>query len=529
MEFFFALVFSFFFYDICIRKDTGKNTNIEIYAAQAAKIFLYNHRVHKKDTDGCLNLQNKQKYLFSMNSQLTEKWNKCLEIIRDNVSENTFDKLFADIKAIRYEDSTLTIQVKSNYVCEHLEENYISLLRLALFKVMGYGTKLMYSILTDKENDLTIEVSADSYSGSKGTRTGNSGNSSPKATQEAIQELDSMLINRYTFDNFVEGASNRLSRSVAVSVANTPGKAFNPLFIYGSSGVGKTHLINAIGCKIKELHPELRVLYVSAHLFQVQFTDSILQKKFNDFMRFYQSIDVLIIDDIQEFAGLEKTQNAFFQIFNHLHLNGKQLIMTSDRTPAQLQGMEERLITRFKWGMTAEIKKPDLELRKNILRSKIRRDGLKFPEEVITYIAEHVNASIRDLEGIIVSIMAHSTINNADIDIPLARKITGDVTGYEKHSITIDDIISKVSSYYGVEVESINTRSRKREVVLVRQVAMFLSKKYLDMSTAKIGKYIGNRDHATVVHACKTITNLAETDKQFRNELNEIDLSLQSA
>ena len=320
-----------------------------------------------------------------------------------------------------------------------------------------------------------------------------------------------------------------MSRSVAISVADKPGRAFNPLFIHGSSGVGKTHLINAIGMKIKDMHPELRVLYVSAHLFQVQYTDSILQKNFNDFMRFYQSIDVLIIDDIQEFAGLQKTQNAFFHIFNHLHLNGKQLIMTSDRSPAQLQGMEERLITRFKWGMTAEIEKPDLELRKNILRNKVYRDGLKFPEEVITYIAENVNASIRDLEGIVVSIMAHSTINNTDIDINLARRIVGDFSNYEKKTITIEEIIKKVSDYYGVETEAINTRSRKREVVLVRQIAMFLAKKYLDLSTSKIGQYVGKRDHATVLHACKTITNLAETDKQFRGELNDIEVSLQCA
>ena len=301
------------------------------------------------------------------------------------------------------------------------------------------------------------------------------------------------------------------------------------MFIYGSSGVGKTHLVNAIGVRIKELHPSLRVLYVSAHLFQVQYTDSVLQKNFNDFMRFYQSIDVLIIDDIQEFAGLQKTQNAFFHIFNHLHLNGKQLIMTSDRSPAQLQGMEERLLTRFKWGMTAEIEKPDLELRKNILRNKIYKDGLKFPEEVISYIAEHTSASIRDLEGIVVSIMAHSTINNAEIDINLARRVIGDFSDYEKKVITIDDIIKKVSDFYGIEVSAINTRSRKREVVLVRQVAMFLAKKHLDMSTSKIGQYIGNRDHATVLHACKTITNLADTDKQFRLELSEIDNSLQNA
>ncbi len=448
-----------------------------------------------------------------------------MEIISDNVPEAVFATWFADIKPLRYEDNTLTIQVKSNFVYEFLEGNFVDLLRSTLFKVMGNGTQLMYSVLTDKDNNLSMEVSTEN---ANRRGTGNSGNSTPMPMQEAVQELDSMLINRYTFENYVEGISNRLSRSVAASVAERPGRAFNPLFIHGSSGVGKTHLVNAIGVKIKELHPELRVLYVSAHLFQVQYTDSILQKNFNDFMRFYQSIDVLIIDDIQEFAGLQKTQNAFFHIFNHLHLNGKQLIMTSDRSPAQLQGMEERLITRFKWGMTAEIEKPDLELRKNILRSKVHKDGLKFPEEVISYIAEHVNASIRDLEGIVVSLMAHSTINNADIDLNLARRIVGDFSDYEKKSITIDDIIKKVTDYYGVEIEAINTRSRKREIVLVRQVSMFLANKYLDMSTTKIGQYIGKRDHATVLHACKTITNLAETDKQFRCELNEIDLSLQS-
>lgn len=463
-----------------------------------------------------------------MNANLTSKWNQCLNIIRDNVSEAVFTTWFADITPLKFEENTLTIEVKSNFVYEFLESNFVDLLRSTIFKVMGNGTRLMYSVLTDKDNNISMEVGTENYTAAK-SGSGNSGNSAPKAMQEAVQELDSMLINRYTFDNYVEGISNRLSRSVAISVADKPGRAFNPLFIHGSSGVGKTHLINAIGVKIKELHPELRVLYVSAHLFQVQYTDSILQKNFNDFMRFYQSIDVLIIDDIQEFAGLQKTQNAFFHIFNHLHLNGKQLIMTSDRSPAQLQGMEERLITRFKWGMTAEIEKPDLELRKNILRNKVHRDGLKFPEEVITYIAEHVNASIRDLEGIIVSLMAHSTINNTDVDLSLAHKIVGNLSDYEKKSITIDDIISKVSDYYGIEPSAINTRSRKREVVLVRQVAMFLAKKYLDMSTSKIGQYVGNRDHATVLHACKTISNLADTDKQFRNELNEIDLSLQRA
>ena len=503
------LAISFLFADICNRKDEqrGYTKDMPLFICSQFELIKYMNE--------------------AMNYDLNTKWNRCLEIIRDNVSETTFDTWFADITPLKFEGNTLTIQVKSNFVYEFLEGNFVDLLRSTLFKVMGNGTQLMYSVLTDKDNNLSVEVGPECNV--QGRRKANNGNSSAQVAQEEIQELDSMLINKYTFDNYVEGISNRLSRSVAISVADKPGRAFNPLFIHGSSGVGKTHLINAIGMKIKDMHPELRVLYVSAHLFQVQYTDSILQKNFNDFMRFYQSIDVLIIDDIQEFAGLQKTQNAFFHIFNHLHLNGKQLIMTSDRSPAQLQGMEERLITRFKWGMTAEIEKPDLELRKNILRNKVYRDGLKFPEEVITYIAENVNASIRDLEGIVVSIMAHSTINNTDIDINLARRIVGDFSNYEKKTITIEEIIKKVSDYYGVETEAINTRSRKREVVLVRQIAMFLAKKYLDLSTSKIGQYVGKRDHATVLHACKTITNLAETDKQFRGELNDIEVSIQCA
>ncbi len=444
-----------------------------------------------------------------MNSDLNTIWNNCLHIIHDNVSANVFKTWFLDIIPLEIKDKTLNIQVKSHFVCEFLEENYLDLLRITLNRVIGEGAGLKYTILTDGTNNESMETEPERH--------------------DAVEELNSMLISKYTFDNYVEGSSNKLPRTAAESVAMFPGKTFNPLFIHGASGVGKTHLINAIGTKIKQLHPELRVLYISAHLFQVQYTDSVLHKNFNDFMRFYQSIDILIIDDIQEFAGLPGTQNAFFHIFNHLHLNGKQLIMTSDRSPAQLKGMEERLITRFKWGLSAEIEKPDLELRKNILRSKIRRDGLKFPEEVITYIAEHVNASVRDLEGIIVSLMAHSTINNRDIDLQLAQRIIGGLSEYEKEPISIEKIVKTVADFYNVDVNSINTKSRKREIVLVRQTAMFLAKKHLDLSTSKIGQQIGRRDHATVLHACKTISNLLETNKQFRGEMNEIETALQIA
>lgn len=452
-----------------------------------------------------------------MDSHLNTLWDNCLRIIRDNVSASVFTNWFADIVPLEYKNKTLNLQVKSHFVCEFLEENYLDLLSATFNRVLGEGVGLVYTIVADKTNGLTTEVEADTLSVKQPNKA------------ESVEELNSMLITKYTFDNYVEGISNKLSRTAAESVAMFPGKTFNPLFIHGASGVGKTHLVNAIGTKIKQLHPELRVLYVSAHLFQVQYTDSILHKNFNDFMRFYQSIDILIIDDIQEFAGLPGTQNAFFHIFNHLHLNGKQLIMTSDRSPAQMKGMEERLITRFKWGLSAEIEKPDLELRKNILRSKVRRDGLNFPEEVISYIAENVNASVRDLEGIVVSLMAHSTIHNCDISLQLARKVLGGISEYEKEPIGIEKIIKTVADYYNVEVDSVNTKSRKREIVLVRQTAMYLAKKHLDLSTSKIGYQIGRRDHATVLHACKTIANLLETDKQYRGELSEIEAALQIA
>lgn len=460
-----------------------------------------------------------------MNPNLNTIWDNCLRIIRDNVSANVFSTWFADIVPLEFKNNTLNIKVKSHFIYEFLEENYIDLLSSTLTRVIGEGVGLTYTIITDSTSNEpgkgNMEIEPEIHPVATNRRTAEK--------TEAIEELNSMLISKYTFDNYVEGSSNKLSRTAAESVAMFPGRTFNPLFIHGASGVGKTHLINAIGSKIKQLHPELRVLYISAHLFQVQYTDSILHKNFNDFMRFYQSIDILIIDDIQEFAGLPGTQNAFFHIFNHLHLNGKQLIMTSDRSPAQLKGMEERLITRFKWGLTAEIEKPDLELRKNILRNKIRRDGLKFPEDVISYIAEHVNASVRDLEGIIVSLMAHSTINNRDVDLQLAHKIIGGLSEYEKEPISVEKIIKTVAEYYNVDVNSINTKSRKREIVLVRQTAMFLAKKHLDLSTSKIGQQIGRRDHATVLHACKTISNLLDTNKQFRSELNEIESALQTA
>lgn len=453
-------------------------------------------------------------------------WNACLDIIRDNVPEQTYKTWFCPIVPLRFEDNTLVLQVPSQFFYEFLEEKFLDLLRQTIHKIFGEGTKLMYSVMVVKNPPTAVPLPTHSGSSIPATTVRKTATKDiPQVPQ--IAELDPHLNRDYNFDTFIEGESNKLSRSVAEAVALNPAKTiFNPLFFYGASGVGKTHLANAIGTKIKELYPEKRVLYVSAHLFQVQYTDSVRNNTTNDFINFYQSIDVLIIDDIQEFAGVTKTQNTFFHIFNHLHQNGKQLILTSDRAPVLLQGMEERLVTRFKWGMVAELEKPTVELRKDILRNKIRRDGLQFPQEVINYIAENVSDSVRDLEGIIISIMAHSTIYNKDVDLELAQRIVRKVTQNESKAITIDNIINTVCQHFGLDTNTIHTKSRKREVVQARQIAMYLAKNYTEFSTAKIGSLIGNKDHATVLHACKTISELKEVSKSFQTELEEIQAAL---
>ncbi|MBQ8606764.1 MAG: chromosomal replication initiator protein DnaA [Bacteroidaceae bacterium] len=456
-------------------------------------------------------------------------WERCLKIIGDNLSESSFNTFFKSIIPVEYNGKTLTLGVPSHFVCEYLEEHYLDLLRSTLYRVYGEGTQLVYKILVDKTNNQTVEQEASNRSTAVQPREIRKGNTAPNILQApAVQDLDPRLIPNYNFENFIEGISNKLSRTAGEAVAQNPAKtSFNPLFIYGPSGVGKTHLINAIGTRIKELYTDKRVLYVSAHLFQVQYTDSVRNNTVNDFINFYQSIDVLIIDDIQEFATLTKTQNTFFHIFNHLHQTGKQLILTSDRPPVMLQGMEERLLTRFKWGLIAEMEKPNVELRKQILWSKVYRDGLKFPEKVIDYIAENVHESVRDLEGIIISLMAHSTIYNREVDIDLAeRVIKKAVRMVENKPLSVEDILDKVCDHYQIDISAVFTKTRKREIVQVRQIAMYLAKKHTEASSAKIGQLIGKRDHATVLHACKMVEGQLQVDKGFRNQVEEIEVAL---
>lgn len=465
-----------------------------------------------------------------MMSHLPEKlWSKCLEVIKDNISEASFTTWFMPIVPLQYENNILVLQVPSQFFVEYIEEKYIDLLRMTLYRVIGMGTLLEYRVLIDK-------------SSGQGTRIPSEGNNPrPQATPAAVPsyvnpyqkqrlpEIDPQLNQKYNFNNLIEGKSNKLARTAGISIAGDPGKTiFNPLFVYGESGVGKTHLANAIGVMTKQLHPEKRVLYVSSNTFQIQYTDAVRNNSANDFLNFYQTIDVLIMDDIQELAGKTGTQNTFFHLFNHLHQNGKQLILTSDRSPLVLAGMEQRLLTRFKWGLSAEIEKPDFELRKAILKDKIYHDGLEISDEVVDFIATHVVDNVRDLEGTIASLMAHSALANMPVDLELAEKVVGRIVTVRPRSTTVEYIRDLVCEHFALSVDAISTRSRKREVVQARQIAMYLSKQHTRNSLSSIGDLIGQRDHATVLHACKIVTDLMEIDKSFRMSVQEIEEKLKA-
>jgi len=461
-----------------------------------------------------------------MNNNVINLWNKCLGVIKDNVSDITYQTWFSPIIPHSYENNIFTIQVPSQFFYEYLEDKFVDLLRMTLHREIGKDTILNYRILVENTTNTHIDYRGDAKSLSIDKITPKQANRIASPFQKTVSvEFDSQLNPKYTFDNFFEGSSNKLARTAGETIADNPGKtAFNPLFVHGTSGVGKTHLCHAIGSRILDLYPEKKVLYVSAHLFKVQYTDATRFNTVNDFINFYQGIDVLIIDDIQELAGLEKTQNTFFHIFNHLHQNNKQLILTSDKAPSELQGVEERLLTRFRWGLTTKLDNPDLDLRVKILENKILQDGLSIPADVVEFIAENVTENVRDLEGVIVSLMAYSVIYNKEVDLTLARRVIGQaIRKLEKKKLTVDSISEVVCKHFNIKTELLQTTSRKREIVQARQVAMYLSKLYTEMSLAQIGSVIGKKNHATVLHACKTVKDQLEVDKSFRDDIEEIE------
>lgn len=456
-------------------------------------------------------------------------WDNCLHLISQNVTEQTFKTWFEPIVFESYseEEKTVLVQVPSPYIYEYLEQYYVRLMAWALQNSFKTNVRLKYRLVTDKENNKNQEWESDAPSDIEAPRPTTRGNKSPTVLDAAVpQNLNPQLDPKKTFDNYIEGNSNKLPRTVGLSIAEHPGKStFNPFFIYGPSGCGKTHLINAIGVQCKRMYPQKRVLYVSARLFQVQFTDSVRQNTTNDFINFYQTIDVLIVDDIQEWVNSPKTLDTFFHIFDHLFRLGKQIILASDRPPVDLVGVKDRLLTRFSCGLIAELEKPNLQLCVDILNSKCRRDGLKIPTEVIQFVAQTANGSVRDLEGVLNSLMAYSIVYNSNIDMHLAERVIKRAVKVDNHPLTIDDILEKVCQHFGVSQQHVISKSRKRDYVQVRQVSMYLAQKYTKMPASRIGQLIGGRDHSTVIHSCSAIEQRLKLDKAFVEELNSIEHS----
>ncbi len=473
------------------------------------------------------------------NKKHQEVWDNCLRIIKDNVPSISFRTWFEPIVPLKLNDNVLTIQVPSPFFYEYLEEQYIDILRKTLRKELGNNAKLEYSVVMENSLYSNNKPFTVKFPTNYKTELKNKPVSVPLNTEEqsiknpfiipGIKKLhvDPMLNPDNSFSNFVEGECNRLARSAGNAVGENPGgTAFNPLFLYGDSGLGKTHLSQAIGIKVKEKFPEKTVLYVNANKFQTQFVESVRNNNKNDFLHFYQMIDVLIIDDVHEFAGKEKTQDIFFHIFNHLHQSGKQLILTSDKPPVEMQGMEQRLLSRFKWGLSADLQSPDYETRIAILKQKIYHDGIDISDEVIDYIASHITSNIRELEGALISLLAQSTLNRKEITLELAKMMIDRLVKNSKKEISVDYIQKVVCDYFNLSPDLLQSKTRKREIVQARQIAMYFSKTLTKSSLASIGALIGGKDHATVLHACKTVNNLMDTDKRFKGQIESIEKKL---
>jgi len=479
-----------------------------------------------------------------MNRDLFEIWDECLAMIRENVPEQTYSTWFEPIKPVSLDDALLTIMVPSDFFYEYLETHFIKVMKTAIRKVLGPDGRLEYNIMMDNDVNKPVVVRQPSVDR---TNTLNP----PKQIQIDFDSNESTIHNpfvfpgikkiniesnlneNYSFDNFVVGECNRVAHEAGLSVAKNPGKtSFNPMFIFSPTGMGKTHIAQAIGLETKKYHPELTVLYVNAEQFIMQFLASCRNNNSksntrNDFVHFYQMIDVLIVDDIQFMAGKNATQDAFFHIFNHLQQTGKQLIFTCDKPPAELKDMEQRLISRFKWGLSAEMTMPDVEMRCSILKRKAFTEGVELPDEVITYIAEHIKTNIREMEGFLISLVAQSSLNKKAITISLAKQMVERFVNNSSHEVTINYIINVVCDEMGTSQADFFTTSRKRNVVQARQLSMYLSKKYTKSSLIVIGEQCGGKDHATVIHALKTVANMLETDKQFKAMADKVEKILQ--
>ncbi len=472
-----------------------------------------------------------------MEKTCTQVWNNCLQIIKDNIPAQSFKTWFEPIKALRLDGNVLTIQVPSLFFYEWLEEHYVGLLRKTVKKQLGEEGRLEYNIVVEKSSN-NIPYTTNMPSNGNGAEGKNQSMPMPISLNKDIKnpfvipglkklQVDPQLNQNYTFENFIEGDCNRLARSAGYAVAGKPGgTSFNPLMIYGGVGLGKTHLAQAIGNEIKRTLTDKLVLYVSCEKFTQQFVDALKNNNINDFVNFYQAMDVLIMDDVHNFAGKEKTQDIFFHIFNHLHQSGKQLIITSDKAPKDLSGLEERLLSRFKWGLSADLQIPDLETRMAILKKKMYSDGIELPGEVIEYVAHNIDNNVRELEGAMVSLLAQSTLNKKEIDLNLAKSMLKNFIKNSSKEISMEYIQKLVCEYFEVPIEMVKSKTRKREIVQARQISMYLAKLHTKTSLKSIGAFFGGRDHSTVIYACQTVDDLIDTDKKFKGYVADIQKKL---
>ena len=454
---------------------------------------------------------------LALKQDLNILWAQCLPILRDNLSQSAYQTWFAPLSALHYEDDTLVLQVKSQFIVEYIEENYLDLLSRVLRKVYGPKVKLEYRITLAGSS---IDVPSEPF------REQTNYADKQVNLQDTNNAWESQLDAQCTFDNFIKGEPNKLARAAAIEIAKNPGKTiFNPLFLFGGSGVGKTHLANAIGNYVLMMNPEARVLYVAANTFKLQFQDAVSRNQVPDFLMFYQSVDVLIVDDIQYLADLKGTQDTFFQIFNHLQQMHKQLILTSDRSPSELRGIQERLLSRFKWGLPAEITRPDYRLRKDILHYHVKKAGIKLQDEIVEYIANNVTENVRDLEGVLASILAYSTLMDDAIDLQLTEKVVSRIVQLHPHTYIPADIIAAVCQILKMPENVITAKTRQKDAVKARNIVMFLIKKYTDSSLSEIGKYV-HRDHATVAHSLNTLEAQLSYDAVLRQEIAAIERQL---
>ncbi len=464
-----------------------------------------------------------------------EVWNRCLQIIKDNVGEESYKALFEKIVPLKLEGSTLTIQVPSHFIYEYLEENYLDLLRKTIRKELGENARLEYSVMVAGTASLPLPqiekaprnkpVPLSSVPGDKPV-----GRFNPFVMPGLRNlEIDPQLNPKYSFENYIEGECNKLARNAGLAIAQNPGEsAFNPLFINGGTGLGKTHLAQAIGLETKKFHPEKIVLYVNANKFKEQYTSAVQKNEINNFLHFYQMVDVLILDDVHDFAGQSKTQDTFFHIFDQLHRSKKQIILTSDKAPVDIEGLEPRILSRFKWGLPVEITAPDYETRLAIYRHKVHKDGIELSDDIVEFLADKVSNNVREFEGVLNRLLAEATFNKKSLSMEMVVGVVNKNIKNTQKELTVDSIYKIVCEYFNVTPDNAQSKTRKREIVQARQIAMYFSKTLTKSSLASIGAQIGGKNHATVLHACKTVNNLMETDRSYSDIVRNIEKKLKA-